>query len=110
MILDMGEPVRIIDVARRMIEMSGKDVEIMFTGLRHGEKLHEDLFSVDEQVESPRHPRISHAPVGPVEPSNLVFESWLVAAGDKSDLDHSGKDDALGRRPLSSRDEVLKNG
>ena len=110
MILDMGEPVRIIDVARRMIEMSGKDVEIMFTGLRHGEKLHEDLFSVDEQVESPRHPRISHAPVGPVEPSNLVFESWLVAAGDKSDLDQSGKDDALGRRPLSSRDEVLKNG
>ncbi len=39
MILDMGEPVKILDVAQRMIAMSGKKVEIVYTGLRPGEKL-----------------------------------------------------------------------
>src|SRR5690606_3490002 len=43
LILDMGEPVSILDVAKRMIEMSGKQVEIVYTGLRRGEKLHEEL-------------------------------------------------------------------
>jgi dTDP-glucose 4,6-dehydratase len=43
LILDMGEPVLILDVAKRMIAQSGKDIEIVFTGLRHGEKLHEEL-------------------------------------------------------------------
>ncbi len=45
MVLEMGQPVRILDVAQQMIEMSGRtDVEIVFTGLRDGEKLHEELF------------------------------------------------------------------
>ena len=43
LVLDMGEPVRILDVAQRMIALSGKQVEIVFTGLRPGEKLHEEL-------------------------------------------------------------------
>src|SRR5699024_5948728 len=46
LILDMGEPVRILDIAKRMISMSGKRIEIVFTGLRPHEKLHEDLVSV----------------------------------------------------------------
>lgn len=107
MILDMGEPVRIMDVAKRMIEMSGKDVEIVFTGLRHGEKLHEDLFSVNEQVESPRHPRISHAPVTPASPSDLAFEPWLEAARDKSALVANEPEGPQERRPLSLQDEVF---
>lgn len=107
MILDMGEPVRIIDVAKRMIEMSGKDVEIVFTGLRHGEKLHEELFSIDEQVTSPKHPRISNAPVEAAPPQNLDFPSWLAAAKDKSALTASGTDDNLGRRTLELKDEVF---
>ncbi|WP_133675531.1 nucleoside-diphosphate sugar epimerase/dehydratase [Brachybacterium sp. AG952] len=110
MILDMGEPVRILDVAQRMIEMSGKDVEIVFTGLRHGEKLHEDLFSVNEQVESPHHPRISHAPVDPSDPAHLEFESWLEAARDKSALTNDEPDGPQQRRSLSLRDEVFAAG
>jgi O-antigen biosynthesis protein WbqV len=50
----MGEPVRIQDLARRMIRLAGKrpdaDVKIEFTGLRPGEKLHEELFHADEQA------------------------------------------------------------
>ncbi len=46
LILDMGEPVSILEVAKRMIAMSGGNIEIVFTGLRPGEKLHEDLVGV----------------------------------------------------------------
>ena len=42
-ILDMGKPIKIVDLAKRMIELSGKDVKIKFTGLRAGEKLYEEL-------------------------------------------------------------------
>lgn len=85
MILDMGEPVRIMDVAQRMIEMSGKEVEIIFTGLRPGEKLHEDLFSVEEQASSPKHPRISHAPVEAKSPASLGYAEWAKTANVKPD-------------------------
>jgi FlaA1/EpsC-like NDP-sugar epimerase len=53
LVLDMGEPVRIVDLARTLIRLYGKneeDVEIEFTGLRPGEKLYEELFYADEQV------------------------------------------------------------
>lgn len=107
MILDMGEPVRIMDVAKRMIEMSGKEVEIIFTGLRHGEKLHEDLFSGDEQAESPRHPRISHAPVEPMNARLLDFAPWLQAAQNKWSLLTRDATESHQRRPLSLQDQVL---
>ena len=53
LVLDMGEPVRIVDLARTLIRLSGKsdhDVEIRFTGLREGEKLNEELFYEHEEV------------------------------------------------------------
>ncbi|OLE75117.1 hypothetical protein AUG19_06485 [archaeon 13_1_20CM_2_54_9] len=53
LVLDMGEPVRILDLARSLIRLSGKsedDVEIQFTGLREGEKLKEELFYEDEII------------------------------------------------------------
>jgi FlaA1/EpsC-like NDP-sugar epimerase len=60
LVLDMGSPARVADVARRLAEGSGRDVEIVFTGLRPGEKLHEALFSKDERDVRPKHPLISH--------------------------------------------------
>ena len=66
LVLDMGAPVRIIDVARRMIASSGKKVPIEITGLRPGEKLHEDLFGREELDERPIHKMISHTFVPPI--------------------------------------------
>ena len=43
MVLDMGTPIRVLDVAKQLIEQSGSDIAIEFTGLRPGEKLHEQL-------------------------------------------------------------------
>jgi FlaA1/EpsC-like NDP-sugar epimerase len=61
-ILEMGEPVRIVDLARHMIRLSGfepdEDVEIVFTGLRPGEKLHEELVADEEQVTTTYHDRV----------------------------------------------------
>lgn len=66
LILDMGAEVRIDDVARRLIERSGKHVEIVYTGLRPGEKLSEDLLGVDEEDRRPNHPLITQACVPPL--------------------------------------------
>lgn len=78
LILDMGEPVRILDVAKRMIAQSGKDIEIVFTGLRHGEKLHEVLTGDGEGNERPFHPKISHAQIGVISPDTLDHEGWVA--------------------------------
>lgn len=78
LILDMGEPVRILDVAKRMIAQSGKSVEIVFTGLRHGEKLHEELTGKGEGDERPFHPKISHAIVGAMSPEVLDHDGWVA--------------------------------
>ena len=45
----MGEPVRIADVARRLADQADRPIEIVYTGLRPGEKLHEVLFGADEE-------------------------------------------------------------
>jgi dTDP-glucose 4,6-dehydratase len=76
LILDMGEPVRILDVARHMIELSGRDIEIVFTGLREGEKLHEDLRSQVESDHRPRHRLISHARVPGLTSAELGWAHW----------------------------------
>jgi len=80
LILDMGTPVRILDIAQRMIDMSGRDISIVFTGLRDGEKLHEDLVGDGESDRRPIHPKISHTIVPPVDRADLTFESWIAAA------------------------------
>ncbi|MFC7432511.1 MULTISPECIES: polysaccharide biosynthesis protein [unclassified Agrococcus] len=76
LILDMGEPVRILDVAQRMIAMSGKPVDIVFTGLRPHEKLHEELVGPDEHGERLGHPLITQAPVPPLDASLLDKAVW----------------------------------
>lgn len=80
LVLDMGEPVKIVDVARRMISMSGKAVEIVYTGLRHGEKLHEELLGTGELGERPLHPMISHVVVPPLHPDDVPMHPWVREA------------------------------
>ena len=64
-VLDMGEPVAILDLARDMIRLSGKeperDIPIDFIGVRAGEKLHEELWGSNEEVADTGHPKISRA-------------------------------------------------
>jgi hypothetical protein len=71
LVLDMGEPVRIEDVARRMIVESGERVDIVYTGLRQGEKLDEVLFNDDEVGIRLHHPMISHVMVTPLHPGRV---------------------------------------
>lgn len=67
LVLDMGKPVRILDVAQEMVRASKKPIEIVFTGLRTGEKLHEVLFSDIEAGARPIHPLVMHVSVEPLE-------------------------------------------
>ncbi|MCL2309761.1 MAG: polysaccharide biosynthesis protein [Proteobacteria bacterium] len=76
MVLDMGEPIRIVDLARNMIRLSGADpeqVKIEFTGLRAGEKLHEELLTSDEEGRPTPHPKIKVAQARQV-PSGRIEE------------------------------------
>ncbi|MBP6185583.1 MAG: polysaccharide biosynthesis protein [Saprospiraceae bacterium] len=67
LVFDMGEPVRILDLANKMIRMAGlvphQDVPIIFTGLRPGEKLHEELLASGEGLKPTHHPKILKAAV-----------------------------------------------
>ena len=71
----MGEPVRIVDLAHDMIRLSGlepeRDIEITFTGIRPGEKLHEDLFEDSEEVERTHHEKLMRARRAPISPEWL---------------------------------------
>lgn len=63
-VFDMGEPVRIADLAQRMIDLSGaKNIEIKYTGLRDGEKLYEEVLNDAEQTKPTAHPKIKVAAV-----------------------------------------------
>jgi FlaA1/EpsC-like NDP-sugar epimerase len=71
LILDMGNPVRIADVAEHLIAASGQPCEIVFTGLREGEKLHEDLLGDGELDVRPFHKEISQVAVPPFTSEDL---------------------------------------
>ena len=83
LVLDMGEPVRIDDVARQLAAQSTRPIEIVYTGLRPGEKLHEVLLAEGEADERPAHPLISHVPVPALAPSDL--DPLEAAAGCDAD-------------------------
>ncbi len=77
LVLDMGEPVRIDDVARRLVDQSARTVEIVYTGLRQGEKLHEDLLGAGEPDLRPNHPLISQVVVKALAPAEaLALDPW----------------------------------
>ena len=68
LVLDMGEPVRIADVAQLLAARSERRITIHYTGLRQGEKLHECLLGADEADQRPKHPQISQVQVAALEP------------------------------------------
>jgi len=79
MMLDMGEPILIADLAKHLIELSGRDdVEIAYTGLRPGEKLFEEIMLDGETSEATEHPQIviTRAP----QPHRLTVQQWLERA------------------------------
>jgi FlaA1/EpsC-like NDP-sugar epimerase len=93
-VLDMGEPVKIVDLARQMIELSGfkpdEDIKITFTGLRPGEKLYEEPIHEMENVEPTSHPKLRRLRNNRSNGSgDLVAEMHVIyreAAGDGNRL------------------------
>lgn len=81
LVLSMGSPVRIADVANTLITQSDCAIPVVFTGLRPGEKLHEVLFNEDEEDKRPVHPLISHVDVPPLKPE-MIAEPPLLADSD----------------------------
>ncbi len=71
MVLDMGEPVKIYDVARQLANARNADIAIEFTGLRPGEKLHEDLFCAAETPTRSAHELIRYVDVPSLEPDQV---------------------------------------
>ena len=92
LVLDMGEPVRIVDLAADMIRLSGLEVghddEIEFTGLRPGEKLTEELYVRGETRLPTRHPKITVADRTHGDPAAipLAIEQLLRLAADRPEL------------------------
>ncbi|MDQ3679182.1 MAG: polysaccharide biosynthesis protein [Actinomycetota bacterium] len=77
LVLDMGTPVRIVEVAERMASQAKRPTPMVFTGLRQGEKLHEVLLGAREADERPIHPSISHVPVPPLDPLEVrSLDAW----------------------------------
>jgi FlaA1/EpsC-like NDP-sugar epimerase len=116
MVLDMGDPVRIAEVAERLVSESRRPVRIVYTGLRLGEKLHEDLFGDDETdrhlihplISSTSVPRIGTITIGDLPQSGSPDQVKLALAeccvlpegewgGDDLDRDSSGPSDAMGQ-------------
>ena len=104
-VLDMGDPVKIVDLAQNMIRLSGKvprlpdeeitsqrDIPIRFIGSRPGEKIHEELWSGDEALGETTHPKIRRLSRPPVDPD------WLVATARRARAARGRGRHARGRR------------
>ena len=82
LVLDMGHPVRIADLARRLTARASREIEIVFTGLRPGEKLTEDLLADDQTTEHREHPLIRHPAVPALAPGQLSALDPAAGADD----------------------------
>lgn len=84
-VFDMGKSIKIVDLARKMIQLSGlvegKDIEIRFIGLRPGEKLYEEVLSSKENTQPTYHPQILIAKIGPAEATILTKLDLLFQLG-----------------------------
>jgi len=114
-VLDMGEPVKILDLARNMIRLSGKepeqDIAIEFVGAKPGEKLHEVLWNEGETVGPTSHAKILRAARAPIDPEWLEDElgelDQMVARGET--LDVVSKLATLMREPRRVGSAVLED-
>ena len=114
-VLEMGEPVKILDLARNMIRLSGKEPEtevpIVFIGARPGEKLHEELWSEGETVGPTGHPKILRAARAPIDVDWLEGElaelERMVQRGET--LDVVSKLAAMMREPRRVGAAVLED-
>ena len=91
-VLEMGEPVRIVDLARDMIRLSGfseEEIKIEFTGLRPGEKLYEELLTDSEETLPTHHEklRVAHADPAPDAAWFRQLEDWIEGPAPVSDQD-----------------------
>jgi FlaA1/EpsC-like NDP-sugar epimerase len=81
MVLEMGEQVKIVDVAHTLIKMSGRrDIEMVYTGLRPGEKLGEELFSPDERRRETAHPLVNSVDVPAIDSTTIRTVTHHVPA------------------------------
>jgi FlaA1/EpsC-like NDP-sugar epimerase len=83
-VLDMGEPVKIVELARMLIRLSGKteqEIPITYTGLRPGEKLYEELLANDETTAPTPHPKLRVAKTNGAAPEIAPVEAWIAEAG-----------------------------
>ena len=88
-VFDMGKPVRIVDLAERMIRLSGvKGIEIRFTGLRDGEKLYEEVLNEEETTKPTFHPKIKIAQVRAYDyaDANLRIDALVQACAVEGDM------------------------
>jgi FlaA1/EpsC-like NDP-sugar epimerase len=92
-VFDMGSPVRILDMAKKMIQLAGLrpevDIKISFSGLRKGEKLHEELFRTDENPLATHHPKIMKArhKTASIDLRVAMEELALLSSSSSSDAD-----------------------
>ena len=91
-VLDMGEPIKISDLAKQLIRLAGlipgQEIEIVYTGLREGEKLVEELFHNEEKLEKTRHSQISLAESRSLSSDSVINSVKLLAINvQQSDTD-----------------------
>ena len=116
-LLDMGKPVKILDLAERMIEVAGfkpyNEIDILFTGLREGEKLNEELLGAGESLENTDHTKISRvfSPSAVLSKDDRPFddrlERWLKQSGAEPERISSEIVDWLNDRSPSSGANVI---
>jgi FlaA1/EpsC-like NDP-sugar epimerase len=108
LILDMGDPVRILDVAHQLMRLMDRDVDVVITGLRPGEKLHEVLHGPQESLGPTRHPLISRAAVPPLGVDEAMRRPLLdpdTPLGHRDDPGEPSEDPRLMVDPQGDREK-----
>jgi FlaA1/EpsC-like NDP-sugar epimerase len=112
-VLDMGEPIRILDLAREMIRRSGltpgRDILIEFTGVRPGEKLYEELAGDDEQTRPTSHPKIrvwQLPAASPQQVKRMLDLLWTAAGGSAEEIVFALQQSVPEYRPAGGRPQL----